>query len=42
MSISEVAKQCKLTKKAVEYYTEQELVYPNTLENRYRDYSRKE
>lgn len=40
MLISEVAKQCKLTKKAVEYYTEQELVYPNTLENGYRDYSK--
>ena len=39
MLINEVAKRCNLTKKAVEYYTEQELVYPNTLENGYRNFS---
>lgn len=40
--INEVAKLCNLTKKAVEYYTEQGLVYPNILENGYRDFSQQE
>lgn len=39
MFINEVAKLCGLTKKAVEYYTEQGLVTPHVLENRYRDFS---
>ena len=42
MLINEVAKLCNLTKKAVEYYTEQGLVYPNILENGYRDFSQQE
>lgn len=39
MLINEVAKLCNLTKKAVEYYTEQGLICPNVLENGYRDFS---
>ena len=39
MLINEVAKVCNLTKKAVEYYTEQGLICPNILENGYRDFS---
>lgn len=39
MLINEVAKLCNLTKKAVEYYVEQGLICPNTLENGYRDFS---
>lgn len=39
MLINEVAKQCNLTKKAVEYYSEQGLIYPVVLENGYRDFS---
>ena len=39
MLINEVAKLCNLTKKAVEYYTEQGLICPNILENGYRDFS---
>lgn len=39
MLINEVAKSCDLTKKAVEYYTEQGLIYPNILQNGYRDFS---
>lgn len=39
MLINEVAKLCNLTKKAVEYYTEQGLVCPNILENGYRDFT---
>lgn len=42
MLINEVAKLCGLTKKAVEYYTEQGLVTPNVLENRYRDFSKQD
>jgi DNA-binding transcriptional MerR regulator len=37
--IHEVCKQCGLTKKAVEYYIEQGLVAPATLENGYRRFS---
>lgn len=40
MLINEVAKLCNLTKKAVEYYTEQKLIIPNILENGYRDFSK--
>lgn len=39
MLINEVAKLCDLTKKAVEYYSEQGLICPNILENGYRDFS---
>lgn len=39
MLINEVAKLSTLTKKAVEYYTEQGLICPNILENGYRDFS---
>lgn len=39
MLINEIAKLCNLTKKAVEYYTEQGLICPNILENGYRDFS---
>lgn len=42
MLIKEVAKMCNLTKKAVEYYVEQELICPNILENGYRDFSEKD
>lgn len=38
MLINEVAKLSTLTKKAVEYYTEQGLICPNILENGYRDF----
>ncbi len=40
MLISEVIKQTKLTKKAVEYYTEKGFVIPKVLDNSYRDYSK--
>jgi DNA-binding transcriptional MerR regulator len=39
MLINEVCKKCRLTKKAIEYYTEQSLVHPKTLENGYRNFS---
>lgn len=39
MLINEVCKECKLTKKAIEYYEEQRLVQPQVLENGYRDFS---
>lgn len=39
MLINEVCRKCKLTKKAVEYYEEQQLVQPRILENGYRDFS---
>ncbi len=39
MLINEVCKECKLTKKAIEYYVEQKLVQPQVLENGYRDFS---
>jgi DNA-binding transcriptional MerR regulator len=38
--IHEVCKECRLTKKAVEYYVEQALVSPAILENGYRCFSR--
>ena len=37
--INEVCKKCSLTKKAVEYYTEQGLIAPSLRENGYRDFS---
>lgn len=39
MLINEVCKKCGLTKKAVEYYVEQQLVQPEILENGYRNFS---
>lgn len=39
MLINEVCKNCKLTKKAIEYYVEQKLVQPEILENGYRNFS---
>lgn len=39
MLIHEVCKECRLTKKAVEYYTEQGLVFPSVSENGYRCFS---
>ena len=42
MLINEVRQNANLTKKAIEYYTEQELVSPAVLENGYRDFSLKD
>ncbi len=39
MLINEVSKLTKLTKKAIEYYTLQGLIFPSVLENGYRSYS---
>ena len=39
MLIHEVCKECSLTKKAIEYYIEQELVSPTVLENGYRSFT---
>lgn len=39
MFIKEVCKMTKLTKKAVEYYIEKDLVHPTILENGYRDFN---
>lgn len=39
MLISEVCRICKLTKKAVEYYEKQGLIYPEIGENGYRNYT---
>ena len=39
MLINEVAKMCNITKKAVQYYVEEELIIPNVLENGYKDFS---
>ena len=36
--INEVSKVTGLTKKAIVYYVEQNLVVPSTLENKYRDF----
>ena len=38
MLINEVAKQCGITKKAIQYYVEQHMVNPNVLENGYKDF----
>jgi DNA-binding transcriptional MerR regulator len=38
MLVSETSKMTGLTKKAIEYYAEQQLVFPVTLENGYKDY----
>ena len=42
MRINEVCKSCHMTKKAVEYYVEQGLVFPVVQENGYRDFSEEE
>lgn len=39
MLISELAKRSNITKKAVQYYIEQELIVPRILENGYKDFS---
>lgn len=39
MLINEVSKRTNLTKKAIEYYTEQNLITPVILDNGYRDFS---
>ncbi|MBU5483319.1 MerR family transcriptional regulator [Clostridium sp. MSJ-11] len=39
MFIKEVCTTTKLTKKAIEYYIEQGLIFPDILENGYRDFS---
>lgn len=39
MFINEVCRMCGLTKKAVGYYEEQNLIQPKVLENGYRDFS---
>ncbi|MDO5402823.1 MAG: MerR family transcriptional regulator, partial [Eubacteriales bacterium] len=39
---NETAKQCNLTKKAIEYYLEQGLINPAILENGYRDFSKQD
>jgi DNA-binding transcriptional MerR regulator len=39
MFINEACKETNLTKKAIEYYTEHQLVFPAFLENGYRDFS---
>ncbi len=39
MLINEVSKITNLTKKAIEYYTEQNLIHPEILHNGYRDFS---
>ena len=39
MLINEVAQKCNITKKAVQYYVDKELIVPNVLENGYKDFS---
>lgn len=39
MLMNEVCKKCRLTKKAIEYYIEQELVQSEILDNGYRNFS---
>lgn len=39
MLINKVAKQCNLTKKAIQYYVDQKLIFPDTLENGYKNFS---
>ena len=39
MLINEVAKQCDVTKKAIQYYVSQEIIMPTILENGYSDFS---
>ena len=42
MQLSALCKVCGLTKKAVEYYVDQQLVQPQILDNGYRDYSQQD
>ena len=42
MLINEIAKKCHVTKKAVQYYVEQELIIPEILQNGYKDFSEKD
>lgn len=42
MLIHEIAKKCGITKKAVQYYVEQGIVFPKILENGYKDFSEKD
>lgn len=42
MLISETAKKCNITKKAIQYYVEQGLVNPEVLENGYKDFSKQD
>lgn len=39
MLIHEVCKECSITKKAIEYYIEQKLIFPSIQENGYRNFS---
>lgn len=39
MLINEIAKKCKITKKAVQYYTQQGLIVPVVMENGYHNFS---
>ena len=39
MLINEIAKKCKITKKAVQYYTQQGLIVPAVMENGYHNFS---
>lgn len=39
MLINEIAKKCKITKKAVQYYTQQGLIVPAVMENGYHKFS---
>lgn|GEM_PF-844649 len=38
MLINETSKITNLTKKAIEYYIERELIFPDLLDNGYRDF----
>ncbi|KOP78225.1 MerR family transcriptional regulator [Bacillus sp. FJAT-21945] len=42
MLISEASRLANLTKKAINYYIEQNLIFPDSLENGYRDFSDKD
>lgn len=42
MLINEVSKATNLTKKAIEYYVKQGLIFPGVLENGYRDFNKTE
>jgi len=42
MQLNELCKVCGLTKKAVEYYVDQQLVRPRIMENGYRDFSQQD
>jgi len=42
MQLNALCKVCGLTKKAVEYYVDQQLVRPQVLENGYRDFSQQD